>query len=116
MPSSQAQDPLQYLNPLERVIFGKLVRRIFTVNGRRVAYSLQNYGPRAAARLACCSAATQYGLAIGILAIVVQVAQFSAAAVVLYIVAGIFVGWSFVCILSSRKPRRDFERANGLRD
>jgi uncharacterized membrane protein YuzA (DUF378 family) len=110
MRADQSQAPLQYLTPLERLLVGRLVSRIFAVNGRRVAYSLQNYGPKAAARVACCRALTIYGMGFFFLAIIMQVAGVTGAAGVFYVLVGVSAIWGAASMLSALKPRREFQR------
>lgn len=104
-------DARQYLSRVEQALVGWSVVREFSTNTPRFVRWLEQSGPHATARLACARAFTLYVWGFGLPGVIFSVAGLAAVADVLYVLAGASALWAATCIVSARKPRRDFRAA-----
>jgi hypothetical protein len=111
MPTDGPQDPRQYLNPLERRLFGWRVQRMWAGNTPSFVRMLQHSGPRATAHYAGFTVVRAFGSLAALLALAATVAELSALASVLWLLA---VGAVVVCLLlvfATGRAQHAFRRA-----
>lgn len=104
-------DPLQYLNQIERLIVGWSVRRQFETNVPRFAKWVQKSGPHAAARIACARAFQLYAIAFALSGVIFNAFEITAVSYPLLILTGVSLAAGFVCVISSLGPQRKYRRA-----
>jgi hypothetical protein len=103
-------DPLQYLNRVERALFGWMVVRMFVTNTSRFAKWVKDSGPEAVAHTACGRVLLLYGFGFMVLAIFGQIVRVDVIAYVFYGLVGVCAVWAFVCLLLALGPQREFRR------
>jgi hypothetical protein len=107
---SERQDPLGYLNSVERASFGWLACRLYATSNPRFQRALQKSGPEATARLTCVNALRLYAVVLFVLGSVCRLAGAVPLAYLLYGVAGACMAWSFWCLYTVVRPEREFRR------
>ena len=103
--SSAVDDPLQRLNPLERLLCGALVRRALRARRGRVQRWLDSSGPYRTARTLCIEIFNSYAIATGVPGAFIRIVA-PALGDALIAVAVVFVSLAIVSIATlSRLPK-----------
>lgn len=113
--TENGQEPLQYLNPIERLLAGWMVVRMFQTNTPRFAKWIESSGPHATARAACSRIIVMYLWPFVLLGVIVETAGLADVAYVLFALAGVCALWAVVCFISAIGPQRAYRRTHDIR-
>lgn len=108
-------EPLQYLNRVARFLTGWFVIRQFETNVPRLAREIEKSGPHAAALWSSCRTFQLYAIGIGYLAIFLDVFGITMIAYPLLGLFAICIMCEVACLVSARKPQREYRRAREAR-
>lgn len=102
--------PLQYLNRLERIALGRLVRRLCSTGNPRFRRAMEQNGAHATARMACVNALRLYAIMFFVIGAVAKIGRVSVLAYGAYGLAALCMAWSFWCLYTAAGPEREFKR------
>lgn len=108
-------DPLQYLNPVARLLTGWSVVLQFETNVPRFAKWVDKSGPHATALFASGRTFRLYGILVGFLAVFINAFGVTMISYPLFVLVGICGMCELACVAVSRKPQREYRRARKMR-